>query len=330
VKPSVLHRRPRTNPGRPDFLLIGAPKAGSTALHDALAQHPQLYASTIKEPKYFLTDGTPPARTEHRGPGDAHSAREWVWRRDAYERLFRDAPPGRLAFESTPFYLWSEASHERIAAELPDVRLVAVVRDPIDRAFSNWTHLRADGLEPEADFLRACRLEPQRVRAGWAPFWRYLELGRYGEQFEHLFRYFAPSRVLVVRYRELIDRPAPTLDRVCEFVGVDTGVLTGLPDSNVGRWAGDGRTNQVLRRVVRAGAAAGSLTHPRVWRRAERPLRTLLQRGGQPRPRLDPAHRRQLVREFVDDVALLSRLLGVDYTDWLAAEGRGAYTIRRS
>jgi hypothetical protein len=103
-----------------------------------------------------------------------------------------------------------------------------------------------------------------------------------------------------------------------------------LPDSNVGRWAGDGRTNQVLRRVVRAGAAAGSLTHPRVWRRAERPLRTLLQRGGQPRPRLDPAHRRQLVREFVDDVALLSRLLGVDYTDWLAAEGRGAYTIRRS
>jgi hypothetical protein len=327
---SVLTRRTGTDRGMPDFLLIGAPKAGSTALHDALARHPQLYASRVKEPKYFLTEGTPPSRAHHRGPGDAHSAREWVWRRADYERLFAGAPPGTMAFESTPFYLWSRSSHPRIARELPHAKFVAVIRDPIDRAFSNWTHLRADGLEPEPDFLRACRLEHERVRAGWAPFWRYLELGRYGEQLQHLFDNVDQSRVLVIRYRNLIDAPRDTLDGVCRFLGVDTGVVTALPESNLGRWAADGTANRMLRRVVRVGAAAGSMTDPRLWRRAERPLRNLLQRGALARPQLDPAVRTELVGEFRADNAILSSLLGADYSDWLAAEGRGAYTVRRS
>jgi hypothetical protein len=77
----------------PDFLVIGAPKAGTTALHAALARHPQLYLSKVKEPKYFLCDGPPPHEA---GPGDAHSYREWIWRRAEYERLFDAAPPGTL------------------------------------------------------------------------------------------------------------------------------------------------------------------------------------------------------------------------------------------
>jgi hypothetical protein len=59
----------------PDFFLIGAPKAGSTALHDALAGHPELHASPVKEPEFFLTYGRP-QRSAHRGPGDAHSMRQ--------------------------------------------------------------------------------------------------------------------------------------------------------------------------------------------------------------------------------------------------------------
>ncbi len=162
----------------PDFLVIGAPKAGTSALHAALAAHPQLFLSTPKEPKYFLTDGRPPTRATQRGPGDAHSAREWIWHREGYERLFDAAPAGTLCGESTPFYLWDRGAHRRIAATVPDARLIAVVRDPIDRAYSNWMHLRADGLEPEPDFGRACDLEDERAGHGWAPFWRYLGLGR--------------------------------------------------------------------------------------------------------------------------------------------------------
>ena len=70
----------------PDFLVIGVPKAGTTALHEALSRHPRLFLTTVKEPKYFLCDGGPPRRAGQRGPGDAHSAQEWIWRRDRYPR----------------------------------------------------------------------------------------------------------------------------------------------------------------------------------------------------------------------------------------------------
>jgi Sulfotransferase family len=75
----------------PDFFVVGAPKAGTTALHAALARQPGLFLSPVKEPTFFLGDGRPPPR--FRGPGDAHSAREWVWRRSDHEALFDGAPP---------------------------------------------------------------------------------------------------------------------------------------------------------------------------------------------------------------------------------------------
>ncbi|WP_375474507.1 sulfotransferase [uncultured Jatrophihabitans sp.] len=316
--------------GWPDFIVIGAPKAGSTALHVALEQHPQLYLSQPKEPKFFLTDGRRPRRAQQRGPGDAHSAQEWIWRQDRYQRLFDAAPPGTLTGESTPFYLWDTAAHERMARLVPHAKLIAVIRDPVDRAYSNWTHLRSDGLEPEADFLRACQLEPRRAARGWAPFWRYLGLGRYGEQLRHLHEHFPPEQVHVVRYRALIDEPAQTLDAITGFLGVAQGVVTSIPGSNVSAWAGPNAVNAGLRRLVRAGAAVGSFLPPDAWRQASRPLLAALHRGDAHRPKLDVGVRRELVAQFTDDVALLERLLDRSFQDWLGDSGRGTYAVRKS
>ena len=88
----------------PDFFVIGAPKAGTTALHVALARHPRLFMSRVKEPKHFLTDGPPPTGG---GPGDAKTFREYVWRRSDYEApVRRRSRAGTLRGESTPFYLY--------------------------------------------------------------------------------------------------------------------------------------------------------------------------------------------------------------------------------
>jgi hypothetical protein len=131
------------------------------------------------------------------------------------------------------FYLYDRAAQRRIRTLLPDVRLIAVLRDPVERAHSNWAHLRGAELEPEADFGAALDREPSRIAAGWAHFWHYAAQGRYGGQLEHLFGLFPRSQVLLIRYRELRDAPVETADRVCRFLGVDTGVLTGVPRHNV-------------------------------------------------------------------------------------------------
>ena len=189
----------------PDFFVAGVPKAGTTALHAALARHPALYMSAVKEPKFFLTDGPPPAQG---GPGDAKTYREHVWRRADYEALFEPASAGLLRGESTPFYLYSASAQRRIRAQIPGAKLIVVLRDPVERAHSNWTHLWSAGLDPIGDFVQACAEEERRIAAGWAEFWHYKALGRYGEQLQHLYEVFPREQVLVFRYRSLIDSPA--------------------------------------------------------------------------------------------------------------------------
>lgn len=319
-----MHRPPQ-----PDFLIVGAPKAGTTALHAALSQHPEVFVTSPKEPKYWLCDGAPPPAWC--GPGDAHSQQEWIWRTDEYAALFAGAPEGSVRGESTPFYLWSRGAHRRIAESLPDVRLLAVVRDPIDRAYSNWMHLWSDGLEPVADFEEAFRRQDQRVRDGWAPFWRYRDLGRYGEQLRHLYTYVDPQRVLVMRYRDIVDDPPAAVDRACRFLGITPGVVATIPRDNARSFVEPGWRTRVLAPTVRAGAWAGQFAPPRIWRRASVPLVARLAgpRAGV-RPRLSPGQRERLMPAFADDVQLLSRLTGQDFSDWLSTDSRGSFDERRT
>ena len=312
---------------RPDFLVIGAPKAGTTALHAALAQHPDVFVSDPKEPKYWLCDGAPPPAW--RGPGDKHSQQEWIWRADRYFPLFAPAAQHQVRGESTPFYLWSRGAHRRIAEDLPDVRLVAVVRDPVDRAYSNWMHLWSDGLEPEADFVSAFGREDERVRAGWAPFWRYRELGRYGEQLAHLHRHVDPERILVIRYRDLVDAPGATVDRVSRFLGIREGQVDSIPRDNSRSFVPPGWRPRLFGPVVRGGARLGQFAPPQVWR-AVHPLSLGLlgDHRDAHRPRLDAISRQQLIESYADDVRLLGELTGQDFGDWLNPESRGSFAQR--
>jgi hypothetical protein len=321
---------PCDEPGRlPDFLIVGAPKAGTTALHTALASHPSLTLSNPKEPKYFLCGDAPaPAYV---GPGDAHSRREWIWRRADYRRLFAAARPDQLCGESTPLYLRDVAAHQRIADAVPNAKLIAVVRDPVDRAYSNWMHLWVDGLEPEADFLAACDAEQKRIDAGWAPFWRYCELGKYGEQLRSLFERFAREQVLIVRYRDLVDAPETALDQVCRFLGVEPGRLTAVPRDNMRPFVADSARRRALSHVMRTGARVAATLPPQVWRRASQPILAAMHRGSDAdRPHLTVEQRCQLVEVFRDDIALLGDLTGTSYDDWLGEHTRGGFASRAS
>jgi Sulfotransferase family len=311
----------------PDFLIIGAPKAGTSALHAALTQHAQLRLSMPKEPKYFMCGDAPPPF--YVGPGDAHSRREWIWRRDEYAGLFANLPDDVLCGESTPFYLFDKQAHRRIAEAVPDVKLIAVLRDPVDRAYSNWMHLWVDGLEPVSDMLAACDLERQRVNAGWAPFWRYIELGKYGEQLEHLRRFFDPAQIMTVRYRDLVDDPEKTVDGVCRFLGIAEGTVHSIPRDNTRPFVADSPRTRQFGRLLRAGAWVGAAFPPHVWRKVSQPVLDRLHRASlEYRPHLTQEERGRLVDYFRADIELLEELTGHTYGDWLSDVGAGGYADR--
>jgi hypothetical protein len=297
----------------PDFLVIGAPKAGTTALHVALSGHPELYMSAIKEPKFFLTDGPPPAKG---GPGDALTYREHVWRRADYEALFDAAPPGTLTGESTPLYLYNRAALRRIRAEIPEAKLIVIVRDPVERAHSNWTHLWSAGLEPVGDFVRACDQEERRIAAGWASFWHYTGLGRYGEQLEYLFSLFPREQVLVLRYRRLVDDPAGTMDQICVFLGVAAGLLTEIPRQNVTSHPEPTLSHRAVSLAQRAGSAVGARVPGLTAATLTGPLERYLQRHSRERQPLSWEQRQELIPRFEADIDLLENVLRESFGDW--------------
>jgi Sulfotransferase family len=303
----------------PDFLVIGAPKAGTTALHATLAQHPALFMSPVKEPKFFLSDGPPPTKG---GPGDALTYREHIWRRPDYETLFDGAPQGTLRGESTPLYLYDRAAMRRIRETLPAARLIVVVRDPVERAHSNWTHLWSAGLEPIGDFVRACGEEERRIAAGWASFWHYIGLGRYGEQLEHLFTLFPREQVLVLRYRRLVDEPTKTLDQICTFLGVERGVLTEIPRQNVTSHPEPTLGHRAVSVAQRAGSAVGTLIPGLTAATLTGPLERFLQRHSRERQPLDWGQRQELIPCFQADIRLLEDLLGESFRDWIMPRQR--------
>ena len=311
----------------PDFFILGAPKAGTTALHTALARHPDLALSRVKEPKYFLCGDAPPPL--YLGPGDAHSRREWVWRRDHYLALFADAPDDVLVGESTPLYLDDPAALLRIQRVKPDAKMIAVLRDPVDRAYSNWMHLWSDGLEPEYDFVTAVAMEDARRRRGWAPFWRYRSLGLYGHQLEHLHGLFPARQIHVLRYGDLVDAPEHTLGQVWDFLGVPPGPLPEVPPDNTRPFVPDSLRTRTLARAVRVGARLGSLGPPEIWRGVERRMLDVLHRNGERRPALNPEQRKQVLTLFTEDLDLLESVTGRDFSDWRGGAGRGDFVSRR-
>jgi Sulfotransferase family len=308
----------------PDFLVAGVPKAGTTALHAALSRHPGLFLSQVKEPKFFLTDGPPPARG---GPGDALTYREHVWQRDKYEALFDAAPPGALRGEATPFYLYDAGAMRRIHDLVPRVKLIVIIRDPVERAHSNWTHLWSAGLEPVGDFVRACEQEERRVAAGWAPFWHYAGLGRYGEQLDRAFSLFPREQVLALRYRLLIDDPAATLDRICGFLGVETGLLSEIPRENVTAHPERTLAHRAASLGMRASDAVGRLLPGSTATAATHRLERFLQRGRRERQPLSWEQRQAILPTFTADITLLESVLGEDFSDWIAPRDRSGNMV---
>jgi Sulfotransferase family len=308
----------------PDFLIAGVPKAGTTALHAALSRHPGLYLSPIKEPKFFLTDGPPPTKG---GPGDALTYREHVWERDKYEALFDAAPLGALRGEATPLYLHDPDAMRRIQDLIPDAKLIVVIRDPVERAHSNWTHLWSAGLEPVGDFVLACAEEERRIAAGWASFWHYTGLGRYGAQLDHAFSLFPREQVLVLRYRLLIDEPAATLERICGFLGVEGGVLGEIPRENVTAHPEQTLAYRAAALGMRASAAVGRRLPGSAATAATHRLERFLQRGRRERQPLSWEQRQAILPKFTADIKLLETVLDEDFSDWLAPRDRSGNMV---
>ncbi|HET6534208.1 MAG TPA: sulfotransferase [Actinoplanes sp.] len=183
----------------PEFLIIGGQRCGTTSLYRHLAGHPSVRAATGKELQFL----------------SLHHGRGLRW----YRAHFPVRPPGVLSFEASPYYLFDPAAPARAAALLPDARFIALLRDPVERAYSHYLHSRAYGVEP-LSFADALAAEPARLATGGHTARRrysYVARGRYAGQLSRWFAAVGRDRVLVVPTEQLTARYGEILD----FLGLD-------------------------------------------------------------------------------------------------------------
>ncbi len=205
----------------PDFLIIGAQKAGTTALYTYLRRHPAITGPSWKEVSFF----------------DRHYARGARW----YRGNFPLRPRGRLVGEASPSYLFHPLAPKRVAALLPDVRLIAILRNPVERAYSHYQHEVALGREVLA-FEDALDAEPERLRgelermvadpAYFSRAWwdhTYVGRGLYAEQLDRWLAVFPRDQLLVLTTDDLAERSAETYVRVLAFLGVPPHALDDYP-----------------------------------------------------------------------------------------------------
>lgn len=296
----------------PDWIHIGSGKSGSTSLATYLRQHPQLFVSPVKEPRHFLSPGRRPAFT---GPADEERVNEpLVWDRAAYAELFAGRRPGQLAGEASQTYLaWPDAP-AAIRAHNPDTRIVAVLRQPADRAFSAWSAHRRDGFEALETFEEAVAAEEDRIAAGYAPIWWYVARGWYGRDLTRWYEHFPADQIRVWIYED-IRRDLPGLVReLCEFLGVDPGVELVMDKAhNVTLVPRSRRLDGFVARPTPARRAVGRLV-PKGWRA---PLASRVLAANRRRLTFDPATRRDLTRRYRPDIEVVADLIGRDLSVWL-------------
>jgi hypothetical protein len=297
----------------PDFVIAGAPKAGTTWLYRNLAANPRIFLTAIKEPRFYAVEGG--EAPVFVGPGDDAWLANLIARRADYEGLFAGAEPDLLRGEASSDYLYrSTIAAPRLAAEAPDARLVFLLRDPVERAYSNWLHHRRDGREPLA-FDAALAAEAERIEAGWAWWWHYAERGFYARDLEPFLDCFPADQILVASYAEVAADPAGLLRRVSSFLGVETVVPAESGRSRNQSLVARSPLHRVARRALRPNAAARAL----VPRRVRGGLRRRVDRATLHRPELAAADGAGLRARYAADTERLARAGLVDVSSWAAA-----------
>lgn len=288
----------------PNFILLGGNRCGSTWLHNTLAQHPEIFMSETKEPHYFT-------RVHRQAPNKPNSDmilnQRWSMTddRESYEALFSGAGGARVCGESSTGYLCDAGAARSIHAEIPEVKLAAVLRNPIQRAYSNYLFYLRIGVETRTDFLEALIAQADESPG---EFGLYVSQGMYGCGLKAYLELFDRGQIRLYLFEDFVLTRQKALYDLLSFLAVDS---TTLPASSLDKNEGRGRPRSkhalqaldLLEKFIRRPEVKPGIARARSWL-YETPPHT-------------PAARAYLTDVFREDIGLTQEILGRNLSHWL-------------
>ncbi len=292
----------------PNFLIIGAAKAGTTALHEYLQQHPQIYMTPTKETNFFAFEGE---EINFQGIGDELLKDFSITDLSTYQEQFAGVTTEKAIGETCPSYLYYPQAATRIKQYIPDARLIVILRNPVTRAYANFLHTIRDDREPHKDFALALQDEPNRIANNWEWFWHYIQVGFYGKQLKHYYEIFPSSQIKIYLYEDLKNNAIATLQDIFCWLEVDD---TFVPDMALRPNKSGMPKNKLLHEI---------LTKPNPIKTIVKPLfpaklRQKIQHQNLNTPQISQEVRQQLLDLYRADILQCQDLINRDLSAWLA------------
>ena len=298
----------------PNFLIIGAPKSGTSSLYHYLNQHPDIYMSPVKEPHFFALDR--PVE-EYNGIGDrerlSYAISDW----QEYQQLFAGVKVETAIGEASTTYLGHPAAASKIKATLGDVKLIAIVRNPADAAYASFLHLLRDGDEYITDFQKALAEESKRIAQGWESLWHYRTRNYYYPQFKRYFELFDPEQIRIYIYEDFKQRNAEVVKEVFEFLEVDASFIPDFSaQHNVSAMPQNLALNKLMSKPNPWKSTFNFFVPSGVRSHLKEKLRTW-NFNNFSKPVYDPEIRQELMEGYKTDILQLQDLLDRDLSVWL-------------
>jgi hypothetical protein len=292
----------------PNFLILGAPRSGTTTVYESLKQHPQIYLSPVKEPMFFILEGE---KVHFPGPISPAGPRDL----EEYRSLFRNVRKEKAVGEASVYYLYHPAAPERIRKYIPDAKFIVLLRNPADRAYSQFLHNRVMGIEPIADFERALAAEEDRIRQGWFVFWCYREVGFYSRQIQRYVSLFESRQFRFFLMEDLSGDPGKLFSDIFEFLDIDASIPVRLPRKYN---PSGGPRDAALHAWLMKPNAVKSLLKKVIPPKIQYNLLTDVMSRNLDKPRLAQDLRKRLTAIYREDILRTQDLIRRDLSAWLA------------
>jgi hypothetical protein len=283
----------------PNFLIIGAQKSGTTSLYYYLNQHPEIFMVPDKELHYFtyLDD-------------ENH---KYYLTEVQYIRQFHNGRNFLAVGEASPSYLYSEKAPARIKDINPEMRLIAILRNPVERAYSNFLHNRRRGKEPIEDFEKVIHLEEKRIKDGWDFSYHYVAKGFYFKQLSHYLDVFDKQQLKVVLLDDLRENSLGTICELFDFLQVDNNFA---PDLSARHNTSGIAKNKYLGRSL-AFLQSFSILNKLIKKVFPIEIREKLKTSIYKHPHMSEVARLTLEEVYREDVIQLQSLINRDLSNWL-------------
>jgi hypothetical protein len=295
----------------PNFLVIGSIRSGTTALYEFLRQHPRVYLTPQKETNFFAFEGEKP---RFRGPGDRTIFnRDTITDIQSYCKQFEGVTTETAIGEVCPKYLFYSRAAERIYHHIPKAKLIAILRNPVDRAYSHFIMRLRDGFEPCSRFEDAIADEDRRIRENWGSG-MYVQVGFYGRQLKKYYDTFPKEQIRVYLYEDYLADAAKIIGDLFRFIGVDG---TFLPDIS-GRHNVSGIIkNRVYRLLWTRTHPIRSVIRPILSKGLRHAVSSFFVNQALVRPPFPMHVREQLIDTYREDILMLQDFIGRDLTHWM-------------